>query len=32
VKYLKGKLTGLVIFCYKTDFHNGLLNEIKKGG
>jgi hypothetical protein len=30
MKYVKGRLTGLVTFCVETSFYNGLLKE--KGG
>ena len=32
MKYLNGRLTGLVTFCVETAFYNGLLKERYKGG
>jgi hypothetical protein len=32
MKYVKGRLTGLVIFCIETAFYNELLKERYKGG
>jgi len=32
MKYVNGRLTGLVTFCVETAFYNGLLKEIFKGG
>jgi hypothetical protein len=32
MKYVNGRRTGLVTFCVKTAFYNGLLKEKYKGG
>jgi hypothetical protein len=32
IKYVNGRRTGLVTFCEKTAFYNGLLKERQKGG
>jgi hypothetical protein len=32
MKYVKGRRTGLVIFCVETAFYNGVLKERYKGG
>jgi len=32
MKYVNGRLTGLVTFCVETAFYNGLLKERYKGG
>jgi hypothetical protein len=31
VKYVKGRLTGLVTFCVETAFYNRLVKEDKRG-
>jgi hypothetical protein len=31
MKYVNGRLTGLITFCVETGFYNGLLKEKYKG-